>query len=358
MKLRLAENIRLLRKERRLTQENLAEALGVTVGAVYKWESGLSQPELGLIVELADFFDTSVDALLGYRLNDNRLESALERMAEYCRTLDPEALVQAEKILAKYPHSFRAVYQCAGVYLAYAAGSRDKAQLNRARELLEQAKLLIGQSDDKSVSESSINGAMAHVLLMLGEKEKCLELLKRSNGTGEFNHHIGACLAVYLNRTEEAVPYLTKALLNVMSTFFDTILSYVFVYCARKDWNSALAMMRWGLDFLSGLRLEEKPDALEKIRAEMLAALACVQSGAGLDGESEATLRQAADTALAFDSMPDYSLKTARFGEDLKETMFIDAFGATATGSIKNVLELAKDEKLAEKWEEIIKNGN
>ena len=65
MKLTLAENIRSFRKERKMTQEALATVLGVTVGAVYKWEAGLSVPELDLIVRIADFFDTSVDALLG-----------------------------------------------------------------------------------------------------------------------------------------------------------------------------------------------------------------------------------------------------------------------------------------------------
>ncbi len=40
---KLAENIRTLRKQRSLTQEQLAEVLGVTAGAVYKWEAKLSQ---------------------------------------------------------------------------------------------------------------------------------------------------------------------------------------------------------------------------------------------------------------------------------------------------------------------------
>lgn len=40
MKINISENIRRLRKEWRLTQEQLAEAFGVTVGAVSKWESG------------------------------------------------------------------------------------------------------------------------------------------------------------------------------------------------------------------------------------------------------------------------------------------------------------------------------
>ena len=56
MQIRLSENIRALRRRHGLTQEQLAEALGMTPGAVYKWEAGLSQPELAVIVELADLF--------------------------------------------------------------------------------------------------------------------------------------------------------------------------------------------------------------------------------------------------------------------------------------------------------------
>ena len=50
MNIKLAENIRSSRKARGLTQEQLAEVLGVTVGAVHKWETRLSVPELPLIV--------------------------------------------------------------------------------------------------------------------------------------------------------------------------------------------------------------------------------------------------------------------------------------------------------------------
>ena len=113
MKLTLADNIRTLRKERRYTQEQLAEILGVTAGAVYKWESGQSVPELGLLVEMADFFDVSVDALLGYRMKDKHLEETKRRIGEYCRNMNPEAMAEAEKLLKKYPNSFEVVHQCA-----------------------------------------------------------------------------------------------------------------------------------------------------------------------------------------------------------------------------------------------------
>ena len=57
METSIAENIRIYRKQRGLTQEQLSEALGVTAGAVYKWEAKLSIPELELIIQMADFFD-------------------------------------------------------------------------------------------------------------------------------------------------------------------------------------------------------------------------------------------------------------------------------------------------------------
>lgn len=84
MKIKLSENIRAFRKEHAMTQEQLTEVLNVTVGAVYKWESGQSVPELGTIVELADLFDTSVDVLLGYEMKDNRLQTTIKRL-EACR---------------------------------------------------------------------------------------------------------------------------------------------------------------------------------------------------------------------------------------------------------------------------------
>ena len=52
--LQFKDKIKKLRKEKDMTQEQLAEALGVTVGAVYKWENGLSMPEIRLLVESLD----------------------------------------------------------------------------------------------------------------------------------------------------------------------------------------------------------------------------------------------------------------------------------------------------------------
>lgn len=64
----IGTRIAALRKERNLTQEALANALGVTNQAVSKWESDQNCPDIVLLPAIADFFGSSIDALFGRSL--------------------------------------------------------------------------------------------------------------------------------------------------------------------------------------------------------------------------------------------------------------------------------------------------
>ena len=61
----LAERIYNLRKRRGLSQEQLAEALGVSRQTVSKWERGAASPELGKLRTMAELFGVSLDELAG-----------------------------------------------------------------------------------------------------------------------------------------------------------------------------------------------------------------------------------------------------------------------------------------------------
>ena len=61
----LCTKIAELRRAAGLTQDALAEKLGVTFQAVSKWENMLSCPDIALIPALADIFDVSIDTLFG-----------------------------------------------------------------------------------------------------------------------------------------------------------------------------------------------------------------------------------------------------------------------------------------------------
>lgn len=59
----LADNIHALRRQRGLSQEQLAEALGVSRQAISKWENNTAVPELDRLQAMAVFFDVSLDEL-------------------------------------------------------------------------------------------------------------------------------------------------------------------------------------------------------------------------------------------------------------------------------------------------------
>jgi len=59
-----AEKIQKLRKERGMSQENLADGIGVSRQSVSKWESGQSYPEMDKMIALSELFDVSIDNLV------------------------------------------------------------------------------------------------------------------------------------------------------------------------------------------------------------------------------------------------------------------------------------------------------
>ena len=83
MTIYLGENIKRLRREQNLTQETLAEFLGVTFQSISKWERGESYPDITLLPALASFFKVSTDELLG--VNKSQDEEEIKRLEELSR---------------------------------------------------------------------------------------------------------------------------------------------------------------------------------------------------------------------------------------------------------------------------------
>ena len=62
---KFSENLRILREQHNLKQSELAEKLNTTQRRISYFESGTTEPDLDTLCKLADFFDVSVDYLLG-----------------------------------------------------------------------------------------------------------------------------------------------------------------------------------------------------------------------------------------------------------------------------------------------------
>ena len=67
MIIKLSENLQLLRRQKGLTQEDLADVFGVTSQSISKWELGINCPDITMLPKIADFYEVSIDELIGYK---------------------------------------------------------------------------------------------------------------------------------------------------------------------------------------------------------------------------------------------------------------------------------------------------
>ena len=109
MKLAIGDNIKSLRKSKNITQENLAEMLGVSCQSVSRWELGTCYPDMELLPELARIFNISVDQLLGV---DELVEK--KKVAEYLarfqtaisKGLIDDCIAIAREGVAEFPNNY------------------------------------------------------------------------------------------------------------------------------------------------------------------------------------------------------------------------------------------------------------
>lgn len=126
MKLNIGNTIKYLRKEKDITQDELADILGVSYKSVSRWETGTCYPDMELLPVISDFFGVTIDKLLGVDENIER-----EKVAQYLSRFQ-EAISQgkvydciaiAREGVAEYPNNFALLNKL--MYALFVSGDDD-----------------------------------------------------------------------------------------------------------------------------------------------------------------------------------------------------------------------------------------
>ena len=345
----LAGNIRRFRKERGLTQEQLAEVFGVTVGAVHKWEAGISTPDLSLILEMADFFDTSLDVLIGFEARDNRTDALAERIRKMTYEMETEGPSEAEKALKKYPHNFSIVFECALLYGVYGINPKNVKYLERSKELFERTLTLISQNTDPAINETVIYAQLAIINQTMGDTDKALEIYKAHNAGGIFDIRIGQILSQSADY-ENANEYFSKAMVKLAGDKLKLITGKITCSLGTENYEEARALINAGLEDNAIYRKADKPNVLDKYDCFYLAALAFVELKDGNKKKATESLKKAKMIAERFDKAPDYDVRNIRF-IDLSESLKLhDTLGKTCIETVDNAIKLLKASDLEKIW--------
>jgi len=193
----LSGNILRLRRERKLTQEQLADFVGVTKASVSKWETGQNTPDIVLLPRLASFFDVTVDELIGYYPQLSR-EQIRKRYQAYAEAFASSSFEEAaERIRADvkqyyscYPFLFQVCVLLLNHYML--AGDEEKQ-----REILVYASGLCGHiardCRDAGIRSDAVT-LQAMFYLQMGRAAEAAEMLEAEVKSDELAYQRGAVL--------------------------------------------------------------------------------------------------------------------------------------------------------------------
>ncbi|MBD5149940.1 MAG: helix-turn-helix transcriptional regulator [Oscillibacter sp.] len=271
----IGKRIQQLRREKNLTQEQTAAALGVTSAAVSKWETGAAVPDVAMLCPLARLLGTTVDQLLDFRpaLEQEEINVLLEQRQKLFEAgKAAEAAASCEALLREYPDDLRLKCAAAGLYIMYVpaicdAGGMDDP-IGRAVSLLEESR----ESGDPVLAASS-RSMLVNLYVMREEYDRALAVLDEEP---EARQNIGTARANILLRKNELDGAEKLYQRELWSSGRNVVLNLIGMYNAargREDWARAMECLDIALEAEKVLRTEELgglTGSLHMLRAEAL----------------------------------------------------------------------------------------
>ncbi|MBQ3889766.1 MAG: helix-turn-helix transcriptional regulator [Lachnospiraceae bacterium] len=314
MQLKLSENIKFYRKKLELTQEELAENMSVTVGAVSKWESGANVPDVQTMMELANFFDISMDELLGYNMSSKKVNDMYKTIENLCNEHKfDEAISEAKTALIRFPHTFKILYAAANTYFFCSYEKWDKNNAEKAIDLFNKALDHISQNEDPKVNDYTIKSRICEMYSLI-DSDKALEEFKKINYDGKKDTAI-ALLLSKSGKRDEALEYISHAIagsfIHSVESFSNA--SYMLASSGKKkDIEQAIEMVDSIFKIIDAFTIE-KLNYTHKLKATALSFKGWFYACLGNETEMKRCLDEAFEIA--------YELDKGNFSSDLSTGM-------------------------------------
>ena len=182
--MKLNDVIRKYRKEKGLTQEEMATRLGVTAPAVNKWESGASMPDIALLAPIARLLDITLDELLSFNqsLSDVEVANILNEFYAMSTTETTDALYQKMvDIVREYPNAENLILELAALLLGRCMlMNEDRSKYD---EWIEGCYKNLLTSEDETIRINAADSLYALYILKENyeEAENCLGVYAKDN---------------------------------------------------------------------------------------------------------------------------------------------------------------------------------
>lgn len=341
MEHKLAENIRKYRKERQMTQEDLAEKLNLTVGTISKWERGSSEPELSYLMQLAQIFHVSLDALLDFSIQGNNADVLVDKIGKLLTAREFEKVKkECEAALLIYPNHFTVVSQVANAYYVIGTVTKEKEALHKAIKYFTHSIDLFSQNSDPQISITLLQNHIASCYLALDETQKGIDQMKKNNICGINDADIAVNLIIMLKQNKEGFEYAQKAFISSMSKMINVLLAMITYYVNEKKPQEGLKTVEKAVEYMN--LLKENPEEIafvDKYVASAMLLSAVFHDMLGDWKAVKADVLNAIERAETFDKAPCFNIRNILFAENVEEGYIYDSLGLTAKQGLVNVIE-------------------
>ena len=170
----IAENLKSYRKGKDLTQEEVAEKLGVSAHSVSKWERGETMPDITLLPAISNLFNVSVDVLIGMdKINDKQTKNKIFLEGhDYIRKSNINAAIEVYSNALKIFPDDEEIMSDLAMSLAL---SDDQAVLPEALKFCER---VLADNQGEKVHHTT-RAALCFIYLKAGEKEKAITVARK-----------------------------------------------------------------------------------------------------------------------------------------------------------------------------------
>lgn len=170
MEFKIGEVIRNLRKEKKLTQEKLAEYLGVSFQTISKWENGIVYPDITNLPSIANFFNISIDKLFHQDKSENEL--VIDKIYDkYCWSNKESAESILRETLQKYPGNFKLMQALLSVLY-------KRGNVNNSDEIINLGNRILDDCTDDRLRWFTMQD-MIFLYKKLDRKDKAIELIDK-----------------------------------------------------------------------------------------------------------------------------------------------------------------------------------
>lgn len=236
------------RKALRLTQEQVAEYLGVSTPAVNKWERGTTCPDISILPALARLLDIDMNTLFCFRedLSEQEIAHFLNELGLYLKENGKNSekistvFLKAEEKIKEYPNCEALLYSVT----LFLDGTLAMYVMEGEEEAIYKDKILAWyERCTKSRDEKIKNGALfmlANKYLAKEEPDKAQKLVDQLPERSAMNKQL-FWADIYLQRNEpkEAAKVMQRALLSEVNEIQGILLRLIHIESEAKEWDAA-----------------------------------------------------------------------------------------------------------------------